>query len=189
MLNRHPAVLERWQAKLLGWSETRARRRGEAPRPVRGSRRPGLILVGSMVAIMAVLLPSRGLRSPCESIVSKTAGQLQVQVKGLQTEGELVLGAAKIQDLSELAQVTALRLKTCCIVLEAGKISAEQFQQCQQTHAAYRGHMEELMSLVREATRARQDRDRGLYEEKAGAVEEVLERARATSEELGRQAR
>ena len=49
--------------------------------------------------------------------------------------GRLQIGREQLTDLDERAQMAALNLKTCCTVLDAGRLDPEQFLQCKGTRA------------------------------------------------------
>lgn len=87
--------------------------------------------------------------SPCESIFEQTAVSLSTKITFLKTEGEIQIGKQKLADLGERAQMTALNLKTCCTVLNEGKLDPEQFLQCKEKGRSYDTRIEELVALVR----------------------------------------
>lgn len=93
----------------------------------------------------------KGNVSPCESIFQQTTVGLSTKIKFLKTEGELKLGPEKVAELSERAQMTALDLKTCCTVLDAGRIDPEQFLQCKAKAHTYDARVEDIAALIRAA--------------------------------------
>jgi hypothetical protein len=76
---------------------------------------------------------------------------LSTKIKFLKAEGELKLGREKVAELSERAQMTALDLKTCCTVLDAGRIDPEQFLQCKAKAQTYDARVEDIAALVKAA--------------------------------------
>ena len=80
--------------------------------------------------------------SPCDSIFRQTKLGLSTKISFLKTEGELKLGREPLTELTERAQMTALNLKTCCTVLEAGKVDPEQFLQCKAKARAYEARVD-----------------------------------------------
>ena len=67
------------------------------------------------------LRPHQGELSPCDAIFQETSLGLSTRVSFLRTEGELRIGREQLTELSERAQMSALNLKTCCTVLDAGR--------------------------------------------------------------------
>lgn len=86
--------------------------------------------------------------SPCESIFRQTAVSLSTKLKFLKAEGELAIGHDKMAELSERAQMTALNLKTCCTVLDAGRLNPEQFITCKSKARSYESRVDEIVTLV-----------------------------------------
>lgn len=86
--------------------------------------------------------------SPCDSIFRETAVGLSTRITFLKAEGELQIGHAALTELDERAQMTALNLKTCCTVLDAGRIDPEQFLQCKANTRAFEERVEEVVALV-----------------------------------------
>lgn len=86
--------------------------------------------------------------SPCESIFRQTAVALSTKLKFLKAEGELEIGHDKMAELSERAQMTALNLKTCCTVLDAGRLNPEQFITCKAKARHYETRVDEIATLV-----------------------------------------
>ncbi len=86
--------------------------------------------------------------SPCESIFRQTAVALSTKLKFLKAEGELEIGHDKMAELSERAQMTALNLKTCCTVLDAGRLNPEQFIACKSKARSYETRVDEIVTLV-----------------------------------------
>ncbi|MGH1419655.1 MAG: hypothetical protein ACRBCJ_12420 [Hyphomicrobiaceae bacterium] len=89
--------------------------------------------------------------SPCESIFRQTAVGLSTKINFLKTEGEVQIGREPLVELTERAQMTALNLKTCCTVLDAGKLDPEQFLQCKSKARQYEARVEEIVTLVQKA--------------------------------------
>ena len=111
--------------------------------------------VGGVIALIAVIYLgydlAKGRIAPCEAIFQQTSLGLSTRISFLKTAGELQIGREKLTDLDERAQMTALNLKTCCTVLNAGRLDPEQFLQCKGKARAYEGHVEEIAELVRTA--------------------------------------
>ena len=93
----------------------------------------------------------KGNVSPCESIFQQTTVGLSTKIKFLKAEGELKLGPEKVAELSERAQMTALDLKTCCTVLDAGRINPEQFLSCKSKARSYDARIDDVVTLLKAA--------------------------------------
>ncbi len=93
----------------------------------------------------------KGEQAPCDSIFQQTALNLSTKIAFLETEGEVALGRTAVADLSERAQMAALNLKTCCTVLERGRIDPEGFLECKANARAYEDRLTHLTGLVETA--------------------------------------
>ena len=91
---------------------------------------------------------AKGKVSPCDSIFQEASVGMTTKIKFLKAEGELKLGREKVAELSERAQMAALGLKTCCVVLDAGRIDPEQFLSCKSKARAYDSRVEEIVAKV-----------------------------------------
>lgn len=127
-------------------------------KPKKSSQYERLIPFGAVfggLAAMALLYLGYDLiktrMSPCESIFRQTALALSTKLKFLKAEGELEIGHDKMAELSERAQMTALNLKTCCTVLDAGRLNPEQFMTCKSKARNYDTRVEEIVTLVSHA--------------------------------------
>ena len=96
---------------------------------------------------------AKGRLSPCEAIFRETSLGLKTKISFLKTEGELEIGREQLTDLDERAQMTALNLKTCCTVLDAGRLDPEQFLQCKGSARAYEASLSDIANLVRQAVK------------------------------------
>lgn len=137
------------------------------PREHRVTRLPGRELwkrllspfgaVIGALAVMALIYLGhdlvKGKISPCESIFQETSVGLSTRIKFLKTEGELQIGREAVTELDERAQMAALNLKTCCTVLDAGRIDPEQFLQCKAKARAYDARVDDIVALVRTAVK------------------------------------
>ena len=113
--------------------------------------------MGGTLALMAIVYLgydlAKGELAPCESIFQQTSVGLSTSIKFLKTEGQLQIGREQLTDLDERAQMAALNLKTCCTVLDAGRLDPEQFLQCKGKARAYESRVEDIADLVRSAVR------------------------------------
>jgi len=113
--------------------------------------------MGGALALTAVAYLSydlaKGRISPCEAIFQESSLGLSTRISFLRTEGELQIGREKLTDLDERAQMAALNLKTCCTVLDAGRVDPEQFLQCKGKARAYESQLADIADLVRQAVK------------------------------------
>lgn len=107
-----------------------------------------LLVVVPALAFLAYDLV-KPLIDPCESLFRQTQLSLDSKVSWLKSEGQLQLKPEKIQELSERAQFIALNLKSCCIVLDSGKVSPEEFLQCKASAFSYQQGLEKVVTLVK----------------------------------------
>ena len=118
-----------------------------------------LIGVGSVLIIIVVLyfgydvMSARA--SPCETIFRQTTLRLSTKIGFLKTRGEVQIGREPLTELTERAQMTALGLKTCCTVLEAGRLNPEEFLQCKSSARAYEARIDNIVSTVEQVAEAR----------------------------------
>ena len=117
-----------------------------------------LIPMGSMAAALSLIAIiylgydlAKGRISPCETVFQESAIGLKTKISFLKTKGELEIGREQLAELSERAQMTALNLKTCCTVLDAGRVDPEQFLQCKGSARAYEARLGDIADLVRTA--------------------------------------
>ncbi len=119
-----------------------------------------VVSIGAMGAALALLAVvylgydlAKGRLSPCEAVYQQTAVGLKTRIKFLKTEGEVQIGREQLTDLDERAQMAALNLKTCCTVLDAGRLDPEQFLQCKGSARAYETQLSDIADLVRAAVK------------------------------------
>ena len=111
--------------------------------------------VTAALAVFAVIYLGydlvKGKVSPCETIFQQASAGLTTKIEFLKAKGEIKLGASKVVELDERAQMAALSLKTCCTVLDAGRINPEQFLTCKSKARAYDERIEDIAAIVRAA--------------------------------------
>jgi hypothetical protein len=103
---------------------------------------------------------------PCESIFEQTAPKLHTTINFLKTNGEMVIGRDKVQELAGSSQRIGILCKTCCIAQQSGKISAAQFQDCLNTTKSYETQVLQVASSVDAANSAKQKGQVELVNEK-----------------------
>jgi hypothetical protein len=122
--------------------------------------------------------------SPCETIFQQTTTSLGSKLEILKAKGEIFIGKEKIQDLTERAQITALNLKTCCVVLDAGAVNSDQFLQCQGSARGYEQQIEAAAAQAGEANAAQQQGQTDLVDAKVRAINDSLTAAQQQSQLL-----
>ncbi len=127
----------------------------------------------------------KGVISPCETIYEQTATRLGTKVEFLQAKGEVHVGKKQLQVLPKVAQVTALNLKTCCIVLDEGKLDAEQFLQCQTAAQNYESTIDSAVEKVEEVAALQRSNETEAYESSLQQLRETLEQATEVPTSLG----
>jgi hypothetical protein len=117
--------------------------------------RPWLVAAAGVLAIVGLFVYFTR-PGPCDSIFEQTAPRLDTTLHFLKTNGEMVIGRDKIQDLAESSQRMGILCKTCCIAQQSGKINASQFQDCLNTTKSYQTQVLQVASSVEAANTARQ---------------------------------
>lgn len=111
-------------------------------------------LLGVTSSLLAVLLVYLGYdyaatrAAPCESIFRQTSLGLSTKISFLKAEGQVSIGQEQLVELGERAQMAALNLKTCCTVLDAGRLNPEQFLQCKSKARAYDAKLQAISKVV-----------------------------------------
>lgn len=123
-------------------------------------------------------------QAPCKSIFEQTSAQFELKLKTVATEGNLVIGRQQVQELTDNAQTTALNLKTCCIVLNAGNVDADQFLQCQAAGRKYDAQLDLVLRQILEAQSAQQSGDQAAIEASRDSLAAIVQEAQAISDQL-----
>lgn len=139
----------------------------------------GTVLFG-LIGLAVLLL----WRSPCDDIFAQTAPELKVNLKFIENEGAVAVSRETIQELSESAQKVGLHLKTCCSVLERGKVDPEQFQQCINTASAYDRQIALVAHQVKEVAEAKEMGTREISQEKIESIKQAIQTATAEAEKF-----
>jgi hypothetical protein len=142
-----PTVLE----FVMGEPTERHEVRPRSSKLLRGVLLPVAAITASL-AVMALIYLGydviRAKAAPCDAIFQQTAVNLSTHLQILKVEGELRIGREAVNELDERAQMAALDLKTCCTVLDAGRIDPEQFLQCKSKARAYDARLQTIATLV-----------------------------------------
>jgi hypothetical protein len=149
-----------------------------------------LVAVTGSLAVLALIYFGydvvKARMSPCEAIFRQSSLGLSTRIKLLKAEGELQIGPETVADLDERAQMMALDLKTCCTVLDAGRIDPEQFLQCKAKARSFDAHIENVAALLSQKNSgiagAASDAPAALP-----ALQTAIEAARSDSRDLNQQ--
>ena len=151
--------------------------------------------VAGALALLAIIYLSydvvRAEFSPCDTIFQQTSVGLSTRIQLLKIDGELKIGREATADLDERAQMVALDLKTCCTVLDAGRINPEQFLQCKAKARTYDARIENISALVGAlplgGAKAGPAAGASTTPVSSGSIAEAVEAARAASRDLNEQ--
>ncbi len=121
-------------------------------------------VIGALVVVTLFVYLTRP--NPCDSIFEQTAPRLGATLQFLKTNGEVVIGRDKIQDLAESSQKIGIVCKTCCIAQQSGKINAEQFEACLDRTKRYEAEIVQTADTVDQVSHARSHGDSQLAEQK-----------------------
>lgn len=141
----------------------------------------GAALIGLVVLSALILWPS-----PCDGIFEQTARKLDVNLKIIENEGAFVVSRQSVHKLSESAQKVGLHLKTCCSVLEGGKLNPNQFQQCIDKASGYEKQVADVAQQVTEASKAKIAGDSNIAKTKIKRINQTVEIAADRAEMLAK---
>ena len=104
----------------------------EQGNPTASSGRFKLLLIGVGMLLLAggaALVLLRPGPSSCQGVFEQTAPRLEANIELIRNKGGFAVSQEKVQELTEGSQKVGLHLKTCCAVLDGGKLNPDQFQQ------------------------------------------------------------
>ncbi len=145
-----------------------------------------IVIIVLVIGYFAYDLLKTGI-SPCESIFQQTSLKLGSKLDIIKAKGDIFIGEEKIQDLTERSQMTALNLKTCCIVLEGGKVNSEEFLRCKDNAEKFETQVEKVATVINEAQEAKQEGKSKLVDEKLNQINQTINVAQASSDNLNAQ--
>jgi hypothetical protein len=148
-----------------------------------------VLMGGALAALiglsLVVLLQPGG--SGCEDIFEQAAPTLSANIEIIESKGAFAVGHEQIQELTEGAQKVGLHLKTCCTVLQGGKLDPGQFQQCMDKAASYERKIIQVVQQVSEAAEAKANGAADVVAVKVANINQTIQTASADVETLGRQ--
>ena len=155
----------------------------------------GLAIAGLIGLGVLVTLAPR-LQNSCEGILEQTAPRLKVHLEVIKSNGAAEIGQEKIQELSESAQKVGLHLKTCCKVLEHGKLGPRQFQRCIDTASAYERQIAFVAKELAEVAVAKEPAElaepnkrigKDVLQQKVASINDAIQAATSHVKNLSRQ--
>jgi hypothetical protein len=154
------------------------------------SGRTKALLIGGGMALLAgggALVLLRPGYSSCQGIFEQTAPRLEANIELIKSKGGLAVSQETVQELTEGAQKVGLHLKTCCGVLEGGKLNPDQFQQCVARASEYDRKIAETAHQVDAAAAAQARGQTAVVEQQRAQIEQNLQSAASEVSALGRQ--
>jgi len=144
----------------------------------------GLALIGVIgLGVLVIVKPGRS----CDGIFEQTAPRLESSIELIKSKGAFALRREKIQELAESAQKVGLHLKTCCLVLDGGKVNSGEFQQCILQANAYEKQIVLVADQVREAEQAKQQGATNIAQDKVAKIDQAIQSAASAADTLARQ--
>lgn len=132
------------------------------------------------MSALAVLWP----RASCEGIFEQTAPKVAAHLEIIKNRGDFAVSHETIQELSESSQKVGLHLKTCCSVLEDGKLNPAQFQQCLDKASAYDRKIALVAQQVTEAAEAKEKGTKDIVENKMAHINQTIQAATNDAEKF-----
>lgn len=141
-------------------------------------RHKALLIGGALVLLagasaLVLLRPAPA----CEGVFEQTAPRLEANIEVIRNKGGFAVSQEQVQELTDGAQKVGLHLKTCCSVLEGGKLNPEQFQQCVERASAYEKQIAEVAQQVDAAAVARQQGNTSIVQQQTTQIALTLETA------------
>nr|ART38793.1 G253 [uncultured bacterium] len=157
-------------------------------RAMSGSVKAILIGLGIVVlaggAALVLLKPGA---SSCQGVFEQTAPRLEANIELIKNKGGFAVSQEKVQELTEGAQKVGLHLKTCCSVLEGGKLNPDQFQQCIARASEYDRQIAETARQVDVAATAQAQGQTAVVEQQKTQIASGLKSAASEVTALGQQ--
>lgn len=143
-----------------------------------GARHKALLFGGVIVALAgaaALVLLRPG--SACQGVFEQTAPRLEANIELIKNKGGFAVNQEKVQELTDGAQKVGLHLKTCCSVLEGGKLDPGQFQQCVERASAYEKQIADVAQQIDAAAVAQQQGNTAIVQQQVTQIAQTLQSA------------
>jgi len=143
----------------------------------------GVALAGLIgLSVLTLLWP----RTSCEGIFEQSAPKVEAHLEIIKNKGAFAISHEKIQEVSESAQKVALHLKTCCSVLDGGKLNPQQFQQCIDKASDYDRQIALIAQGVTKVTEAK-EKGAAPPQEQLDSIDKAMKSATNNAESFARQ--
>lgn len=123
----------------------------------------------------------------CGEIFEQTALNVRAKAEMIKTKSEVFIGREKVQELTSSSQKVGQHLKTCCIVLDGGKLDPDQFQRCIEGAQNYEANLTKVVASLDEVQAAKQQNNPNLVKAKVEQINSELDAAKVSSKELEKQ--
>jgi hypothetical protein len=143
------------------------------------------VAIAALVATSFMIILRPG--GSCEKVFQQTAPKLEAHLKIIKQTGSLVISHQQIQKVSDSAQKVGLHLKTCCFVLEGGKLNPAQFQQCIDKASAYDRQIALVAQRLTEAAELKGQGAPDVLKEKIARIDQTIEAATSDAAAFARQ--
>ena len=147
-------------------------------------QKPLIILAVTASVLVGAYLVYDLFRPKCGQIFEQTALNVGAKAEIIKTKGEVFIGREKIQELTSSSQKVGQHLKTCCIVLDGGKLNPDQFQRCIEGAQNYETQLTKVVASLDEAQAAKQQDSPNLVKAKVEQINSELDAAKSSSKEL-----
>jgi hypothetical protein len=133
----------------------------------------GVILALTGASALVLLRPG----TACQGVFEQTAPRLEANIELIKNKGGFAVSQEKVQELTDGAQKVGLHLKTCCSVLEGGKLNPDQFQQCVERASTYEKQIAEVAQQVDTAATAQQQGNTAIVQQQTRQIAQTLQSA------------
>ena len=140
-------------------------------------QRTVITIAAALVAVVLGYFVYERTRNPCESIFEQATTNLGAKLEVIRAKGEVYIGRQKVQELSDKSQQMALNLKTCCIVLQGGKLDSGEFLQCKQEVAQHESRVTQVAAFLSQAQAAEAQGQKDVVRVKSDAASRIADQA------------
>jgi hypothetical protein len=110
-------------------------------------------------------------------VTTSLRGNLDV----IRSRGEVFIGKQKVKDLNDESERYVANLKLCCVVLQGGKLGADQFLKCKNDIAQHETRMSQIVTAIGEAEAAQTQGKTDVTKQKVEAVDRLVGEVREQS--------
>ena len=139
----------------------------------------GIIAVAVVLVVLGYFFYDLNL-PVCARISEEVATSLHAQLDVAGKKGEIFLGKQKVEDLSDESKRYVANLRTCCQVLDAGKLNADQFLQCKTDVAQHETRVTQIVRVINEAQAAQAAGQTETVKQKIEVADRLVSEVRET---------